>query len=376
MVRIADRKLHELVPAAVRPLVRRLGHELERVREAARRAQLTALLLAGSAVEHVAGPTHLDVLPDQMVVVAMMRNAAAHLPTFLRHYLDLGVRHVVLLDNGSTDETMAIAGSAPAVTVYRTELPFSRYEIALKRWLTSHAGNGWVLVADADELFDYPYRDRLPLSRFLEYLNANEFDAVCAQNLEMVPNVPLRAFQGVDADDLRTTHRWYDLTDYRRTDEYWRGVNTLGAHDLWSHTGGVWETFFGYRGSKLTKQPLFRPSRALTVFPYDIHFVTGARIADVTGVFRHYKYTGRFVAHVAEELERKQHYHGAEIFGYYQRALERDPDITFVRATSREWDGAEALLASGFLIASDRYLDWVDTHARNGARASVTMSPA
>lgn len=375
MVRIADRKLNELVPAPVRPFVRKLGHQLERVREAARRAQLTALLLAGSAVEHVAGPTQFDVASDEAVVVAIIRNAAAHLPTFLRHYRELGVRHVVLLDNGSTDETMAMARSAPAVTVYRTELPFSRYEIALKRWLTSHGGDGWVLVADADELFDYPQRDRLPLSGFLAYLNANGFDAVCAQNLEMVPNAPLLSYQGVDADDLRTTHRWYDLTDYRRTDEYWRVANTLGTPDLWSHTGGIWETFFGYRGSKLTKQPLFRPSSALTIFPYDIHFVTGGRIADVSGVFRHYKYTGRFVTHVAEELQRKQHYHDAEIFGYYQRTLSSNPDLTFVRDTSHEWTGADALLASGFLIASPRYRAWVDAHSDRDAPGSAVLSP-
>ncbi len=375
-MRIAGKKLTQIVPEPARPYVRALGQELERVQERLRRARLAAQMSMSSVVEHVRGPRELGLAPNELVVVAMIRNEATHLPTFLRHYAELGARHVVLLDNGSTDETMDIAASADDVTLYKTALPYKTHELTLKHWLVSHAGVGWGLLADADELFDYPWRTRLPLARFLDYMNEHGYDAVCGQNLEMVPDAPLMSYQGVVTEDLRGTHRYYDTTDYRRIDEYWRHRNELGSPDLWSHTGGVWETFFGYTGSKLSKQPLVRPSSGLDYFPYDVHFVVRGRIADVSGVFRHYKYTGRFARHVAEELERKAYFNDAEIYDHYARVLRENPNLSFVRDTSREWTGAEALVPSGFLVASERYralvgeADGADAGARMGASTS------
>jgi hypothetical protein len=370
---IGDRKLSSFLPGGLRSWANQLGREQDRLLLAARSRRFSSLLEAGRAIEHLHGPTGVEIGENELLVACLVRNGTAHLPTFMRHYRRLGAAHFVLVDNCSTDDTARMAASYEGVTIYRSALPFSRYETAIKQWLARLGGDGWTLIADADELFDYPYSRALPLPHFLEYLNTHGYDAVCAQNLEMVPDQPLLSYQGRRSENLEESHRFYDLSDIVRTREpYWLRMNELGSDDLWSHTGGIWKTFFGYKGSKLTKQPLVRARSRLCVFPYDVHFVTHARIADVSGVFRHYKYTGAFVEHVKEELLRKQHYNGAEIFEHYMRELRENSALSFMRPTSRVYRAAEDLLDEGFLVASRRYRCRVltpRTVSRTAARA-------
>lgn len=95
-------------------------------------------------------------------------------------------------------------------------------------------------------------------------------------------------------------------------------------------------------------------------------------MADVSGVVRHYKYTGGFVEHVEEELLRKQHYNGAEIFEHYVRELRENSALSFMRPTSRVYRAAEDLLHEDFLVASRRYRCRVltpRTASRTAARA-------
>lgn len=328
----------------------------------------------GRGIRYLGGATDPPSDPTRAVVLCLVRNGAAHLPTFLHYYERLGVDRFVLLDNGSTDATIALARQSDRVTLLSTALPFGTYEIALKRWLVRQfgSGGGWCLVADMDELFDYPFSSRLPLREFLSYLNWRGYNAVSAQNLEMIPREAIADIQGRDNSDLELTHRHYDLSDIRKVrNQFWLERNELDAEGHYTHTGGIWETVFGYHGSKLTKQPLLRPGRGMRVFPYDIHFVANARIADVTGVFRHYKYTGTFIAHVEEEIRRRQHYGKAEIFDHYKRVLGENPGLTLFRSTAREYGAAEDLLDSGFLIASDKYREWV---ARHGSRPCAAVT--
>lgn len=370
---IRGQKLSSYLPFGLGSLANKLGREHDRFINTTRVWRFALCMAAGSAVEHVHGPQDVAVAENELLVACLIRNEAAHLPTFMRHYRRLGASHFVFVDNGSTDDTVRLASSYDGVTIYRTALHFSHYETAIKRWLARLGGDGWTLIADADELLDYPYARILPLHRFLEYLNEHGYDAVCAQNLEMVPDEPLLSYQGRRSGNLEESHRFYDLSDIRYTREpYWLRMNELGSRELRSHTGGIWEAFFGYRGAKLTKQPLVRSRGGLNVYPYDMHFVTGARIADVSCVFRHYKYTGAFVQHVKEELVRREHYNRAEIFDHYARVLRERPNISFMRPTSREYRAPEELLRDGFLVASKRYRGWALGARGTAVRAAGT----
>lgn len=356
-----SRKLSSHLPPALRPFARRLGLEKSRARLALRDALLRARLAVGGGIEHVQGPREIDLGEDELVVLCMVRNGAPWLPTYLRHYRDLGARHFVFLDNGSDDATVEIASSAEDSSVFRTPLPYEPYFVVLKRWLVRRFGRGcWSLVADADELFDYPFSGRLGLAGFLAYLNRNRYTAVPAQNLEMVSDEPLADLQGREESRLDWAYRFYDTSAITRSKEkYWLRLNETDTGEHRSHSGGIRQSAFGWSGSMLTKLPLVRHDGSVDLFPYDGHFVTGARVADVSGVFLHYKFTSFFYEHMREEIEREAHYDDARIFKRYARVLKENPDLNLRGPHAREYRSAEDLLGDGFLIASEEYREWV-----------------
>ena len=72
-----------------------------------------------------------------------------HVKSFLEHHLALGVAHVVLLDNGSTDATIDLARQYDRVTILRTTCPYRTYETILKRYLVNRfSRDRWSPFAD------------------------------------------------------------------------------------------------------------------------------------------------------------------------------------------------------------------------------------
>src|SRR5690606_7426056 len=123
-------------------------------------------------VETLHGANHAALTSKSLAVVSLMRDAGGYVDSFVAHYRALGVRHIVLLDNGSTDDTVQRAKAYESVTVLRCELPFRWFRTAMRRYLVeTYGAGGWVLLVDIDEHWDYPASDRAPLKSFLGYLN-------------------------------------------------------------------------------------------------------------------------------------------------------------------------------------------------------------
>src|SRR5215204_7523802 len=108
-------------------------------------ARLPALLRwvwvrrVGLSVRHLHGPKRVAYAPDELVVVCLVRNGRPYIKSFIDHYLYLGVKHIVFLDNGSEDCTtdVAVAQGQERVTVIQTKLPFKKYEFVMKQYLIS-----------------------------------------------------------------------------------------------------------------------------------------------------------------------------------------------------------------------------------------------
>ena len=166
-----------------------------------------------STVSWVSGPRTVKASPEDLVVVCLVRNGALYMPEFLHHYRDLGARHFVFLDNGSTDGTADLANGSGDVTVFRTAAPYKIYKDMMKRWLVERFGpSNWVLCVDIDEFFDYPFRKDVSLPAFLRYLNEGGFTAVVAQLLDMFPEGAITS----STENWRQEHRYYDLRHVER----------------------------------------------------------------------------------------------------------------------------------------------------------------
>lgn len=95
-------------------------------------------------------------LEGEPALFTVCRNERERLPEWLEHYRRLGIKHIFVVDNGSTDETKAYLAEQPDVYLFEATGDFRRYASG-RRWVNylieSYGGNSWCLVTDVDEFF-------------------------------------------------------------------------------------------------------------------------------------------------------------------------------------------------------------------------------
>jgi len=320
-------------------------------------------------VRHVSGPQGVDAGPDEAVVVCLVRDGVEYLDGFFAHYRELGVRHVVLLDNGSTDGTVERASREPGVTVLQTAAPYKHYKVITKRYLVERFGRGcWVLCADIDELFDYPRRAAVPLRSFLRYLHRHRYTAVVAHLLDMFPSGP------VCAGHWRDDHRFYDLSavstqPYR--EKY--GTRNEASNDRIDVLyGGVREARFGVR-PMLTKHPLQFPSASVRYV--NSHNVEGARVADVSGVLLHFKYASGFPEYARRIVSERSFYNGSAEYEAYLDAITDDSSFELYTERARELLAVDQLLSEGLVAESEEYRTFASGRSEGGRHTTRLGDP-
>jgi hypothetical protein len=325
--------------------------------------------LLGLRVRHVAGPKRIPYGEDEVLAICVVRNGALHVRSFVEHHLRLGVRHIVLLDNGSTDETVALASGLDHVTVLRTDAPYQRYENAMKRFLARRFSHGrWNLCVDIDERFDYPASDRLSLSGLVRYLRKHGYSALVAQMLDLFPDCTLSELERHRDGPVDEVHVYYDLTNIRKKTYRW-GVPS--NPDIRMHWDGIRNTLFGSSGA-LTKAPLIFVDRTIDLFS-GWHHSRRARVADVSGVLLHYPFAGDFHEKVRDAVRTGRY--GDVTTGEYERywgTLTDSRDRGFRQPASRRWEDLDRLVDEGFLVVSAAYRSWV---AEQGKAARPAVRP-
>jgi hypothetical protein len=300
----------------------------------------------------LSGPRRISASVEEFVVVCLVRNGAIYLPEFLRHYRELGAKHIVLLDNGSTDGTPELAAREIDVTVLRTMAPYKIYKGPMKRWLVTHFGrSNWVLCVDIDELFDYPFRSGFGAVNLLRYLNRHGYTAVVAQMLDLFPRAAITQRSGTA---WREEHLFYSLNDLERQPyaTFYGDSNEPPPEGLEVMHGGIRSSAFQVR-ALLTKHPLIFPSRGISYL--HAHHVSGARVADVSAVLLHYKYVGDFANYVKAAVKAESFSMESREYKQYLRAIEANSGLRLYSETALKFSTVEQLLEQGFLIASDSF---------------------
>ncbi|MBA3635725.1 MAG: glycosyltransferase family 2 protein [Rubrobacteraceae bacterium] len=313
-------------------------------------------------VEYVHGRKEVPLREEELVVVCLVRDGQTWLEAFIEHYFSLGAKHIVFLDNGSSDATVSVAASYDNVTVLRSTLPFKRYELLLRQYLIERFGRGrWSLCVDVDELFDYPYSDVIGLDSLLGYLNTKSYTAVAAQMLDMFPEESLAGGAGRPEESFRARHILCDLSALRRKDidKHSGRNNVFDGADIDCLAGGIRETVFGVM-PRLTKFPLVFSDGAVKPVEESPHHIGNATIADISCVLFHYKYVGRFHEQTARAVREENHWNDSAQYKQYLEVLEKNPRLALRRETSREIKSTNDLLEEQFLVVSDDYVSWVD----------------
>ena len=326
--------------------------------------------LSGLDVEHVHGREEVYLRADELVVVCLVRDGQPWIEPFIQHHFSLGARHIVFMDNGSSDATVSVAAGYDNVTVLRSTLPFKRYELLLRQYLIERFGRGrWSLCVDIDELFDYPYSDVIGLESLLGYLNSKSYTAVTAQMLDMFPERPLALPMGEVEGSFQERHNLYDLSGLKRKDiEQHSGRNNVfDSADLECLAGGIRKTVFDVM-PRLTKFPLVFSGGGVKPMEGSPHHIDNARIADFSCVLFHYKYVGRFHEQAARAVREENHWNDSAQYKQYLEVLNKNPSLTMRQDTSKEINSVNDLIEEQLLVVSADYVCWVDAEEERRAR--------
>jgi hypothetical protein len=294
-----------------------------------------------------------------LTVVCSIRNGELYLKSFVEHYRKLGVTHFVFLDNGSTDKTIEVCSGIPEGTLLQTSLPYKQYYHAMTQFLLEKFGQDrWCLVADVDELFDYPYSDFIPIWKFLRYLDAESFDAVYALMLDMFSDQPLLSIVSTPEDSLKEKYPFYDCSKIRTTDYFdsSKGLINPPVGFIKERVGGIRSQMFGLMNVSVSKFPLIRGGSAACLLTP--HTVINARIADVTGVLYHYKFIGNFFDYVRRSVEEGNHWNNSYEYKRYMNALSANPYLNLKTETASLLT-EDSLLADGLVDVSCKYSEFV-----------------
>ncbi len=315
-------------------------------------------------VEHLHGPRRVGYGREELVVLVLVRNGSAYVESFVEHYLSLGAKHIVFLDNGSTDNTIDTLKVYDDVTVLRTGLPYKRYNIAFKRYLIERFGRDrWTLSVDVDELFDYPFSGVVGIGDLLGYLNENAYTAVVSHMLDMFPGRPLREDDPrAGGGGLKESYRFYDISDVRSRPYSDIGDvgNVLGNEEIELLWGGVHRRVFG--GSPLlTKHPLVFLDGRLKPMDLSDHWAGNARVADFTGLLLHYKLVDGIYGQVRHEIAERRDLNLGGKYDKYSGVLQESPNLLIKNAASKELGSVNDLVGTHLVTVSRRYMKLVDS---------------
>ncbi|TMV10691.1 glycosyltransferase family 2 protein [Arenibacterium halophilum] len=262
--------------------------------------------------------------PRDVLLVATMRNECVRLPFFLKYYRDHGVSHFLIIDNGSSDDTVSYLSDQPDVSLWSTQAGYkaSHFGIDWVNWLCRRYAHGhWTVVVDPDEFLVYPFCDTRPIPALTDWLDSSGIRSFSAMLLDVYPKGPINQHVYRAGDNPLDVSSWFDPGNYsiKRNWEY---------GNLWIQGGPRARIFFADRPEQapaLNKIPLVKWHRKY-VYVSSTHMLLPRGLNQVydewggekaSGVLLHAKFLNTFGDKAREELERGQHYAGSAEYRAY-----------------------------------------------------------
>lgn len=286
-----------------------------------------------------------------ILAAVTIRNEIQRLPHFLAHYRRLGVRHFLIVDNGSGDGTTDFLLEQADVSLWSCAESYrhARFGLDWLTWLLMRHGHGhWCLTLDADELLIYPYWQSRDLRALTDWLQSQGRDCFGAMMLDLYPKGRLLAQNQNASDDPLASLQWFDAGNLSVQRQPRMG-------NLWIQGGPRSRLFFGAeprRGPTLTKVPLVRWNRRYAyvnsthaVLPPRLNRIYDTQGGELTsGLLLHTKFLALAVDKAREEKQRGEHFANSSLYDDYYDRLSQSPDLWSPASTRLgSWRQLEAL---------------------------------
>lgn len=306
-------------------------------------------------IKYVFGPEKIEYGKNEVIVLCLVRNGDLYIKEFIEHYLKLGAKHIVFLDNKSTDKTIEIAKKYESVSIFETTLFFGRINCMRMRdyLINRFAKHRWSLCVDIDEFFDFPFSDQLRLEGLVKYLTKNGYTALPAQMLDMFGvNIVRRRKKKFNLRD----YKYYSLEGLIKKDYFFEDGSVF-ATPIKIHSGGIRAKLFGTKDLCLTKHPLILNDERTKRGKLG-HFLMKGKIADISAVLFHYKFTDDFFAKTQEAVKGGQYYkNSAEYKRYFDKIKDRRV-LRLKDKNSKKFESISELLENNFLAQSERFKEF------------------
>ena len=318
--------------------------------------EIIRTLRVRSSFKHIDGKKSIQLNINECAVTCIAKNVEYYLPQFIDHYLELGFKHIFVLDNGSKDKTRRIAKDHPKVSLYSTNLPIVSYQAYFQREFTRKVvKSGWCIHVDCDEFFDFPGSSENSLSQLLEYCNKEGYNALVAQQLDVFSSLPIKHMVSRKNEDLKDTYNHFDLSSVKhvayKDDPLGRefGDKNKIPDGLDLCYGGIRKALYNL-DCLLTKHPLFRVDADLDRYPH-IHFINSANLANIVGVLVHYKMTSNAI----ETAYQNQKAFNATSQGYanFIKMIKQNQDEKISPVTAIEYKGPDQLVKHKFILGTE-----------------------
>ncbi|GGE15507.1 Glycosyl transferase family 2 [Gemmobacter megaterium] len=263
-----------------------------------------------------------------------LRNERIRLPYFFDYYRKLGVRHFLVIDNGSDDGSREWLADQPDASVWTTTASYkqARYGVDWQNWLLRRYGHGhWCLTVDPDEFLVYPFCDTRPLRALTDWLDASSIRAFAAMMLDMYPKGRIDEQAYAEGQDPFEIACWFDSGNYTIKQN-----SLLG--NLWIQGGPRARAFFAgapQNAPALNKIPLVRWHRRY-VYVSSTHMLLprGLNLAydewggeKASGCLLHAKFLHTMTTKADEEMQRRQHFAASAEYAAYRDGLKAQPDL-------------------------------------------------
>lgn len=280
------------------------------------------------------------------ILVSVIKNEINHLPHFLGHYRDLGIRQFVILDNGSQDGSVEFLSAQPDVHMYYVDRPYTwaRKQGWVHKIITAYGRQNWYVCVDADEHLVFDRSEHRSLGELASLMDRLAIRRVRGMLIDMYAGGPMLHYS-VQSD--RPLHESFSLFD---TDSY----EERQVARMVSRKGGprrrCLSTVDTDLDPELTKYPLFRLRRGEVManphhlYPYPENFQSPCYL----GIL-HYKFLPGLMRRIDTAIAEGNYWDESAEYKAYRACLKAAPNMSLEYEGTARYRSPENLIQSGLI---------------------------